>query len=738
MPNESSDDSDSQNSEFADFLAAYDEALATGRPLPDTTRLNAEQQQRLHRLAGLLHRLPLPVPARASASQESASSVWSSAATVDTGGPKTSLEIESLVVNDESDLSLPSVPGYRVLREVGRGGMGVVFQARHLALNRIVALKMILDANLANAERLHRFQLEAELAARILHPNVVAVYEVGTAQNRPFLALEWVEGGSLAQKLRTDGLFSPRKAAELVQVLARAVHAAHAEGVIHRDLKPGNVLLSAQPAGDVPKIADFGLAKPITRDHALTTTGAIVGTPEYMAPEQAGADGAPVGPGCDIYALGVILYELLTGRPPFRADSLVMTLHLVMKVEPVAPRSLNPGVPRDLETICLKCLEKDPVRRYESASALADDLSRFVNGEPIKARPVSVVNRAWRLARRHVGYSLLGGLAVALLLTLVVGSVAFALTEARLRRDIVDRETRAEAARDAARKRFFETVRTLNPVTRTGFATLDTQSDRRNSFLMQAELCEAYLQGLPAGREKTPRDLNVIVYLATIRAELGDHEAAEKLYDMGIAQAEQLYKARPADENVTSLLSFGYLSKGTYLKKSLRLPEAMDNFARSRTYGRDWLASSGENADAVNHFLAATTRLQDVQYELRQTDDAIKTLTELISDCRRLCPPRLDHPANAIELSEVLRRLGVVLDEVGRTQEAIAPVTEALELLAPLDKDQQNLEARIQYNSNLLLRAAMYERLGRLDEAETDRKRLSLGAGELQRLRPSL
>jgi tetratricopeptide (TPR) repeat protein/predicted Ser/Thr protein kinase len=291
---------------------------------------------------------------------------------------------------------LPVVPGYEVVAELGRGGMGVVYKARQCSLGRWVALKMILASAHADPEIRARFRTEAEAVARLGHPNVVQVYEVGEHDGHPFLALEYVAGDSLDQ--RPGSVLPERDAGRLVETLARAVHHTHQRGILHRDLKPSNVLLTADGA---PKIADFGLAKMVDGGGGPTRTEALIGTPSYMSPEQAAGDTRNVGVRSDVYALGAILYELLTGRPPFRGDSPLSTLEQVRHEEPTPPRRVRRCVSRDLETICLKCLEKDPGRRYPDAGELADDLRRFSEGEPIRARPEAAWRRVWRSARRR-------------------------------------------------------------------------------------------------------------------------------------------------------------------------------------------------------------------------------------------------------------------------------------------------------------------------------------------------
>jgi tetratricopeptide (TPR) repeat protein len=310
----------------------------------------------------------------------------------------------------------PAVAGYEVLDEVGRGGMGVVYKARHVGLKRIVALKMILAGDHAERDRLARFRAEAETVARLRHPNIVQIHDVGESGGLPYFSLEYCAGGSLDKRLGGTP-WDVRPAARLVATLAGAVAAAHEAGVVHRDLKPGNVLLTED---NTPKVTDFGLAKRLD-EQAHTRTGVVLGTPSYMAPEQAGG-AKEVGPAADVYSLGAILYELLTGRPPFKGATAHETLQQVPTQNPVAVRQLQPRVPRDLETICLKCLEKSPRQRYATARALADDLGRFLGAQPILARPVPRWERAVRWARRRPAAAALVIVStVAALVLLIVG-----------------------------------------------------------------------------------------------------------------------------------------------------------------------------------------------------------------------------------------------------------------------------------------------------------------------------
>jgi WD40 repeat protein/tRNA A-37 threonylcarbamoyl transferase component Bud32 len=312
----------------------------------------------------------------------------------------------------------PAVPGYEILEVLGRGGMGVVYKARQVKANRLVALKMILAGGHADAGERDRFRREAQAIAHLQHPNIVQVYEVGEHGGVPYFSLEFCAGGTLDRKLGGTPL-PPRQAAALVERLALAVQAAHQKGIVHRDLKPANVLLGEDGTA---RITDFGLAKKLDED-GQTQTGAILGTPSYMAPEQALGKTSEVGPPADIYALGAILYECLTGRPPFRGATPAETLRQVLEQEPVPPRRVNGTATRDLETICLKCLQKDPARRYPGTAELADDLRRFLEDRPIQARRTSGVEQAWRWCRRNPGWATMTVTIAVLLTVIAVGGV---------------------------------------------------------------------------------------------------------------------------------------------------------------------------------------------------------------------------------------------------------------------------------------------------------------------------
>ena len=345
---------------------------------------------------------------------------------------------------------------YELLEEIARGGMGVIYKARQISLDRIVAVKMMRPGLLATEEEIKRFHAEATAAANLQHPNIVSIYEVGEQDGLHYFSMEYIAGTSLAQVVQQHPLL-PSNAARHVQTVAEAIHYAHTKGTLHRDLKPSNILVDLS---DRLHITDFGLAKQIHTETTLTLAGAVLGTPNYMAPEQAAAANGHYGPTSDVYALGAILYELVTGKPPFQAATPLQTIKLVLEAEPVSPRVITPGLSRDLETICLKCLAKEPRRRYQSAQELADDLGRFQRGEPILARSVSAPTRMWSWCRRNPWPTVAAVSLVAIAVLATVSAIAFRerlwhslLQQARLQRLTGNRNDEMETLKQAARIR---------------------------------------------------------------------------------------------------------------------------------------------------------------------------------------------------------------------------------------------------------------------------------------------
>jgi tetratricopeptide (TPR) repeat protein len=439
-------------------------------------------------------------------------------------------------------------PGYEVLGQLGLGRTAAVYRARQPGLGRVVALKVLSGGWPTEEESRRRFRAEIEAAACQDHPGVVRVFEVGSHQGRPFLLMEYCPGGSLAERLR-GGPLAPRGAAELVEALARTVHAVHATGLVHRDLKPGNVLFDGSGR---PKVADFGLAKRLGAADVPTPVGSVLGTPPYLAPEQ--IDGSsPAGPACDVYALGAILYECLAGRPPFRSEAVADILFDVLTREPPPPRLFDPRLPRDLETVCLKCLEKEPARRYATARELADDLRRFLDGRAVAARRVGPAGRAWRWGRRDPAPALL---AMALALTLLAAAAACG----RLWYQAVESGHQAEAARREAEENFLRARRLLPDLVAAGNGPWQQVAERRRARRESLERARGLYEEL---RRARPRDralcgelAEVVTALAEVALSEGRCEAARDIAlqalglwaDLGDeAQAEPRWRARRAD-----------------------------------------------------------------------------------------------------------------------------------------------------------------------------------------------
>jgi serine/threonine protein kinase len=544
--------------------------------------------------------------------------------------------------------------GYELLEEVGRGGMGVVYRARQTSLDRVVALKVIrLGAESSEPQR-RRFEAEARAIARLHHPNIIQIYEVGASDGEPFLSLEFVDGESLARALG-DTPWPARRAAELVKTLADAMHYAHGKGVIHRDLKPANILLQGvreavrgqgsgvrercdrrhltpDPRPPTPKITDFGLARLAIDGAAPSHSRTILGTPSYMAPEQAEGKNAEIDARTDVYGLGAILYELLAGRAPFRAATPLETLRQAVGSEPARPTLLNPAVPRDLETLCLKCLEKEPARRYASAEALADDLSRFLEGRPVAARPVSGAERLRRWARRN---PLPAGLAALLALTVTIGlATGFGLwwsAKWHARREAAARREAEENYR-SCRELLGEYV----SVTRDGRnQSPEALQAQRQALAKARDFCEGLRRRRPddAGLRRDLAGIGTALAMLDLQdGRLSEaHEAAEAARRLW----QQLSEEVPGDAHCRDGLASSLHSLGLVYDRLDRADVAETALCEAITLW-DQLAVDGALSErALSHAASARTdlaALNDLWRAIRQCEERCARLSRAIAD----------------------------------------------------------------------------------------------------------
>jgi serine/threonine protein kinase len=447
---------------------------------------------------------------------------------------------ESIPGGGDSPLTHQSSPeGYEVISELGRGGMGVVYLASQKKLGRQVALKMILAGGYSSQAERQRFLAEAEAVAAVSHPNIVQIYDLGAHEELPYFALEYCSGGSLAQKLLT-GPLPPFPAAQLIEKLARGIEAAHDKKIIHRDLKPANILLTDD--GN-PKITDFGLARRTESQSGLTQSGAILGTPSYMAPEQATSSLDEISPATDVYALGAILYECLTGRPPFRAPTLVETIGQLLNDEPVSPSNLMPGLPRDLETICLKALQKRPKNRYPTALQLAEDLARFTRGDAILARPASRVEKTYRLIRRHPALS---SLAIAFVVGLGVLFAVVSAANVRLQKE----KALAQSEKAKAEQRVDITINAIDRVlarttTEKWTRSPDLMEERRNIIEDAVSVYSQFLEGDSSQPRLRQKSADAHFKISGVKLILGDVDSAKSHIQSAIELSEGLEKEFP-------------------------------------------------------------------------------------------------------------------------------------------------------------------------------------------------
>jgi eukaryotic-like serine/threonine-protein kinase len=627
--------------------------------------------------------------------------------------------------------------GYELLEVLGRGGMGVVYKARQVGLKRLVALKQLRWEAMAGPDDLIRFRKEAEAVAQLRHPHIVQIHDVGRREGLPFFAMELVAGGTLAERL-TKGPLAARVAAQLVATVARAVEHAHQAGILHRDLKPANILLA--PDLDTPKIGDFGLAKWVDDDSLKTRTGMILGTPSYMAPELATGSVNRVGPATDVYALGAILYETLTGRPPFKAASALETLDQVRSFDPPPPRKLQPGVPRDLQTICLKCLEKDSRRRYASAQELANDLERFLSGAPVVARSIGPTERLVKWARRRPSRAAL--LAMAILGPLGLITLVL-ISNARLRAEVARTEARAIEARaqrlraDANYRRAREVIgnflgrinvdRALSPaqmrelhsqvvedalnfydgvlrqegavdplvrfdtaralVHTANFHILRSQWSKAETNLVRAlRLLDGLAEQSPNNAQYTAQQIDALNKLGHVQGDGGRLDEAVKTFRRGIELSERLAHAAPSSLEYGDNLAWGHhnlgsvlLSAGRWRESGPHTQKAIDvreRLIRAHPENGDLRARLGESLNNRAYGHVGEGDLVQAEAEYRRADGWIKPL---LRDASR--------KDRAISLGDLYLNWGNLILQMGRHDAAVARYTEGIDAVERVLRD---------------------------------------------------
>jgi serine/threonine-protein kinase len=609
--------------------------------------------------------------------------------------------------------------GYTILEELGRGGMSVVYKARQRRPERVVALKVLLSGGHASTERRLRFVAEANAIARLQHPNIVQVYEVGEHDGLPFLVLEFMDGGNLAQKLAGRPL-PARPAALLCEVLARAVEHAHSHGVVHRDLKPANVLLQQEQGrqdketrGQVdkerrsldspaltdsavfqspslpvslsafrPKISDFGLAKQERPD--LTATGEVLGTPSYMAPEQAHGAGRQVGPLADVYALGAMLYEFLTGRPPFLGASALQTLEQVRSQEPVPPSRLRPDVPRDLETICLKCLQKEQDKRYAGALALAEDLRRFSSGEPILARPVTNWERGWRWSRRNPLLAAVSATAILLLVTAAVAVIA-GIVNAQRAKVRIQQAFEAESIASQRARQSLDAM--FSQVVQDWLASRSKLEPAQKEFLEKAL---GYYQAFAAesGDRQDIRDgvANALRRSGQIRELMGQHEEALTAYAKAQDQYHALCRNYPLVSDYRSALAESYRSRGELLQRMGRFPDAEEAQRASIAVLQQQAADFPEGPD-LEQLARTQASLGTLLRVTGQLSAAEATLGEALATQKQLVATDPARAAYRMELATTYNDLAILLDLTRRPEKAEQAYRDSIAAIKPLTID---------------------------------------------------
>lgn len=627
-------------------------------------------------------------------------------------GTPTGERYETIVSQPQGDLATaaqkgqahwPQIPGFEIESELGRGGMGVVYRARQISADRLVALKVVRGDVLeampltSQASTLERFRHEAQAAARLEHDNLVTVYEVGQAQGLYYYAMKYVQGRSLYDILR-DGPLANRRAAQYLEPIARALHLAHEKGILHRDLKPHNILIDER--SDRPLLADFGLAKFVERQQDLTLAGEVMGTPSYMSPEQA-RDPAHVKGAADVYSLGATLYHLITGRPPFLAASLAETIRQICEVEPVPPWVLNPDVDRDLETICLKCLQKEPARRYESAQALADDLSRYLEGRPIVARPVGTVERVWRWCRRNP--RLAGMIATAAtfalvaVVAIVVGYVqtkaALAQSEARLQRAVTVVEDmftrvsenellntpgfqplRKELLEGALKHyQYFLAESGGNPAIkdevaasqyRVGYITwlIGAPDAALHHLLLAREAQEELLVVRPDDRSRLKALADTLNALGSVYAVTDSPNKAIESYEQAARIRGKLVDLEPKDENLNRLLANTWMNLGIAQRAQGQMDKAHSQLVKAQELRQRLLSDNPKFDKARSDFAMGSYELGRLEVARKQDEKAIQHFREAIGQFEQVLAGDKYSLPNQYHLSICYRSLAALFE----------------------------------------------------------------------------
>ncbi|MFO0935042.1 MAG: serine/threonine-protein kinase [Gemmataceae bacterium] len=613
---------------------------------------------------------------------------------------------------------LPFIPGFDVIQEIGRGGMGVVYKARQYSLNRLTAIKMVIVERQPSAEELIRFRLEAEVAARIRHPNVVQLYESGAIANRPYLVMEWVEGGTLSDLLKRARLFPPLIATKIVSILARALHHVHSNGVVHRDLKPGNILLTrtetttksrttqpslqeqgsvtltidGKPVTVIPKVTDFGLAKLTVGEMGLTETGRIMGTPEFMSPEQAAGKIREIGPASDLHALGAMLYQLIVGHTPFRGDNTYAVIKKVIEDEPKSIRAVSQlsRVPSDIETVCMKCLRKNPADRYLTAAALADDLDAILAGRPISARPVGAVERFWKFTKRN---PVTVSLAASMLLSLTGG---FAGVTWQWQKTITERNRAIAAESEATRQqKTSEAVNRFLVEDLIAAAAPDRAQGR--TVTVQDALDDAALRLSFAFKDQPAIDAGVRHAIGESYRKLGKPDLAEGLLRTAFTSRREILGSNHIDT----------------LRTEMRLALALDDEGK-------WNEAESMLNDTVDRAVTHFGPRSDIALDARsayglslqvhgKSDEARTILTDVLALRTEGSGP--DHPGTMRAMND----LGLVEYERKNYPEAEKWISQALEARERILT--RNHPDTLESINNL---AAVHEAEGKIEEASKE------------------